>query len=99
MPICGQESSMAKTHPSSVRNSATGTPPTSTAMPPPSGTSSIRATIVHGMALQRLAAGEAGQLADDAHGVAHEQALQQRHPVDRGEDELAGEANRRTVVR
>ncbi len=46
-----------------------------------------------------LAAHEAGRHAGDAHGVAHESALQARHPPDGSEAQLPGGLHRRDVVR
>src|SRR5438132_3661948 len=48
--------------------------------------------------LQRLTAGETRQVAGEPHGVAHQEPLERREAVNRGETEVAGEAQRCELV-
>ena len=49
--------------------------------------------------LERLAAGEARQVAGEPHGVAHEEALDRRQLVDRRETDVADQAQALIIVR
>lgn len=48
--------------------------------------------------LERLATGEAGQVADNAHSMPHKYPLERRRPVNRRKPDIAGQTNGPNVV-